>query len=338
MSGLQRVPTPYPSHLQTLEECFTAGIIEMPVPIRPILSFPSHQESDDSSLEFLEDGGFRYPIAPLTNVTHQPFLIPNSSDSSTNNTVVLHQFPGPLEVPQNTSEASTGTYHGVPIQFFTSSSPMNVLSSPDPDHPPAESLTPDSPSMPPLASNASDNGSLAYAPNLQLLANVSKYIMASEGGHSSDPQEFVIYSDKMIQCPNNNVTRMWQTIPFNTSTPIQDVDPLEQVMPHFPRAYTHSVSQPPMGVPINTLRTTDPVGNWNSSDKEWEEDTWEYLLMQDNNLLESLWALLQDIRDPGVIDKADWFRAVNAKIGLLLAAQRSIGAKLLHTEEEMSQC
>ncbi|CCM07267.1 uncharacterized protein FIBRA_09615 [Fibroporia radiculosa] len=62
--------------------------------------------------------------------------------------------------------------------------------------------------------------------------------------------------------------------------------------------------------PSNTITaaalcTTNPIGNWNSSDKEWEEDTWEYLLTQDDNLLESLWALLQDIRDPGVTNKVD---------------------------------
>ncbi|CCM07115.1 uncharacterized protein FIBRA_09449 [Fibroporia radiculosa] len=50
----------------------------------------------------------------------------------------------------------------------------------------------------------------------------------------------------------------------------------------------------------NALQTAEPVGNWDSSDKEWEEDTWEYLLTQDDNLLESLWASLQDIKDPGV--------------------------------------
>ncbi|CCM07026.1 uncharacterized protein FIBRA_09345 [Fibroporia radiculosa] len=82
-----------------------------------------------------------------------------------------------------------------------------------------------------------------------------------------------------------------------------------------------------MGVPINgnpafglqrvsttaaaALCTAEPVGNWNASDKEWEEDTWEYLLMWDDNLLESLWASLQDIKDPGVTDEVDRFRAIN---------------------------
>ncbi|CCM06892.1 uncharacterized protein FIBRA_09202 [Fibroporia radiculosa] len=192
MTGPQRVPTPYPSHLQTLEERFMAGIIEMLVPRRPILSFPSQQESDDSSLEFLDEGGFHYPFAPLlSNVTRRPFLIPGPPDSSNSNAVVLNQFPGPLEIPP-TSEASIGSYHVVPAQVFPSLTPRNTLSSPNPDSPPAAST--DSHSMPPLASDISNNGSLDHAPNLQLLANVSEYITASEG-YSSDPQEFVVYSD-----------------------------------------------------------------------------------------------------------------------------------------------
>ncbi|CCM07145.1 uncharacterized protein FIBRA_09482 [Fibroporia radiculosa] len=244
----QRAPTPYPSHLQTLEERFTAGVIEMPVPRRPILSFPSQQESDDSSLEFLEEGGFRYPFPPfLPNVTRRPFLIPGPPDSSGSDAVVLHQFPGPLELPP-ASEATTGSYHVAPAQVFPSSSPMNTLSSPNPDSPLAAST--DSPSMPPLASDVSDNGSLDHAPNLRLLADASEYVTATEE-HSSDPQEFVVYSDNVIQQPSNNVTRSWRSIPFNTSTPIQDVDPLECVFPHFPGAYATTVTRPPMGVPIN---------------------------------------------------------------------------------------
>ncbi|CCM06922.1 uncharacterized protein FIBRA_09234 [Fibroporia radiculosa] len=227
MTVLQRVPTPYPSHIQTLEEHFTAGIIEMLTPVHPILSFPSQWETNNSLLEFLEDGGFRYPIGPLSNVTHHPFLILGLLESSSNDAVVLYQFPGPLEVPQNTSEASTGSYHAVPIQFFPAASPMNVSSSPDPDHPPAYSSPPDSPSMPPLASDVLDNGSLNHAPNLQLLADVSEYITASKGGHSSNPQEFIVYSDVMIQRPTLDVARTWCSIPFDTSTPVQDVDLLE---------------------------------------------------------------------------------------------------------------
>ncbi|CCM06936.1 uncharacterized protein FIBRA_09250 [Fibroporia radiculosa] len=268
-TGPQRASTPYPSHLQTLEERFTAGVIEMPVPRHPILSFPSQQESDNSSLEFLDEGGFRYLFPPfLPSVTHQPFLIPGSLDSSNSDAVVLHQFPGPLEVPQE-SEATPGSYHVAPAQVFPSSSPMNISSSPNPDNPLATST--DSPSMPPLASDVSDNGSIDHAPNLQLLADVSEYITASEG-HSSDPQEFVVYSDNIIQRPSND-----------------DVDPLERVLPHFPGAYATTVTRPPMGVLINgnpafglrristtpadVLRVTEPVGNWNQSDKEWEEDT-----------------------------------------------------------------
>ncbi|CCM06927.1 uncharacterized protein FIBRA_09239 [Fibroporia radiculosa] len=128
-----------------LEECFTAGIIEVPVPRHPILSFPSQQESDDSSLEFLEEGGFRYPFPPfLPNVTHWPFLIPGPPDSSNSDAVVLHQFPGPLDVPQN-SEATPGSYHVAPARVFPSSSPMNISSSPNPDSPLAAST--DSPTL-----------------------------------------------------------------------------------------------------------------------------------------------------------------------------------------------
>ncbi|CCM06701.1 uncharacterized protein FIBRA_08989 [Fibroporia radiculosa] len=202
----QVAPTPYPSHLQTLEECFMAGIVEMPVPIQPILSFPSQQESDDSLLEFLNEGGFRYPFAPLPNVTCQPFLIPGPPESSDSNAIVLHQFPGLLGIPHNTLEASTRSYHVAPAQVFPSSSPINTSSSSNPDSPPAAST--DSPNMPPLASDTSDNGSLDHTPNLQLLANVSKYITASEG-YSSNPQEFVVYSDNIIQHPSNDVTRSW---------------------------------------------------------------------------------------------------------------------------------
>ncbi|CCM07185.1 uncharacterized protein FIBRA_09526 [Fibroporia radiculosa] len=117
---------------------------------------------------------------------------------------------------------------------------MNVSSSPDPDSPPTESS--DSPNMPPLASDVSNNSSIAHAPNLQLLADVSKYIMVSEGGHSSNPQEFVVYSDNIIQRPVNDIARTWQSLPFDTSTPIQDVNPLEQIMPHFPGAYANFIS------------------------------------------------------------------------------------------------
>ncbi|CCM07220.1 uncharacterized protein FIBRA_09565 [Fibroporia radiculosa] len=332
----QRAPTPYPSHLQTLEEHFTAGIIEMPVPRRPILSFPPQQESDDSSLEFLDEGGFRYPFPPfLPNVTCRPFVIPGLPDSSSSDAVVLHQFPGPLEIPP-ALEAMTGSYHVVPAQVFPSSSPMNTSSSPNPDSPLTAST--DSPSMPPLASDVSDNGSLDHAPNLRLLADASEYVTATKG-YSSDPQEFLVYSDDIIQRPSNDIARSWRSIPFNTSTPIQDVDPLERVLPHFPGAYATMVTRPPMGVPIDgnpafglrcilttpadILRVAEPVGNWNQSDKEWEEDTWEYLLTRDDNLLESLWASLQDIKDPGVTDEVDRFRAVDAKIDLLLAARQS---------------
>ncbi|CCM04381.1 uncharacterized protein FIBRA_06556 [Fibroporia radiculosa] len=164
MTGPQRVPTPYPSHLQTLEECFTAEIIEMPTPIRPILSFPSQHESGNSSVEFLDEGGFWYPFAPLPNATRQPFLIPGSSETSNSDAIVLHQFPGPLEIPHNSSEASTGSYHIAPVQVFQSLSPINVSSSPNPDSPIA--ISPDSPNMPPLASDDSDNSNLINAPNL----------------------------------------------------------------------------------------------------------------------------------------------------------------------------
>ncbi|CCM07052.1 uncharacterized protein FIBRA_09374 [Fibroporia radiculosa] len=246
--GSQRAPTPYPSHLQTLEECFTAGVIEMPVPRRPILSLPPQQESDDSSLEFLDEGGFHYPFPPfLPNVTRRPFLIPGPPDSSNSNAVVLHQFPGPLEVPPE-SEATSGSYHVVPAQVFPASSPMNISSSPNPDSPLVAST--DSPSMPPLASDVSDNGSLDHVPNLRLLADVSDYITATEG-YSSDPQEFVVYSDDVIRRPSLDVTQSWRSIPFDTSTPIQDADPLERVLPRFPGAYATTVTRPPMGVPIN---------------------------------------------------------------------------------------
>ncbi|CCM07131.1 uncharacterized protein FIBRA_09467 [Fibroporia radiculosa] len=194
-TGPQRAPTPHPSHFQILEECFMAGIIEMLVPIRPILSFPSQQESNNSSLEFLDEGGFCYLFTPLLpNITFRPFLIPRPMDSSNSDAVVLHQFPGPLETLL-ISEATTGSYHVAPAQVFPSLLPMNISSSPNPGSPLAAST--DSPSMPPLASDASDNGSLDHTPNLQLLAHISEYITASEG-HSSDPQEFVVYSDDII--------------------------------------------------------------------------------------------------------------------------------------------
>ncbi|CCM06829.1 uncharacterized protein FIBRA_09132 [Fibroporia radiculosa] len=220
----------------------------MPVPRHPILSFPSQQESDDSSLEFLDEGGFRYPFtSPFPNATHRPFLIPGPPDSSNSDAIVLHQFPGPLKLPQ-ASEAMTRPYHIAPAQVFPSSSPMNTSSSPNPDSPLATST--DSPSMPPLASDISDNGSLDHAPNLRLLANVSEYVTALEG-YSSDPQEFIVYSDNDIQQPSNDITQHWQSIPFDTSTPVQDVNPLERVLPYFPGAYATTVTQPPMGIPIN---------------------------------------------------------------------------------------
>ncbi|CCM06970.1 uncharacterized protein FIBRA_09284 [Fibroporia radiculosa] len=246
MTGPQRAPTPYPSHLQALEERFMA--------------------------EFLDEGGFQYPfVPPLSNITRRPFLISGPPDSSNSDTVVLHQFPGPLEVPP-TSEATTGSYHIAPAQVFPSLLPINTSSSPNPDSPLA--VLTDSPSMLPLASDVSDNGSLDHAPNLQLLASVSEYITASER-HSSDPQKFVVY--------------------------IQDVDPLEHVLPYFPGAYATTITQPPMDVPIDS----NPVFGLqqNSLDKEWEENTWEYLLTRDDNLLESFWALLQDIKDPGVANE-----------------------------------
>ncbi|CCM06988.1 uncharacterized protein FIBRA_09304 [Fibroporia radiculosa] len=339
-TGPQRAPTPYPPHIQALEERFNAGIIEAPTPVRPIPVNRDQHDSDDSSMEFLSEGGFRYPFPLVPNVTHRPFLIPGSSDSShddafldeggfrypfppflpnvtcrpflipgppdssSSDAVVLHQFPGPLEIPP-ASEATTGSYHVTPAQVFPSLLPMNTLSSPNPDSPLAVST--DSPSMPPLTSDVSDNGSLVHAPNLWLLADASEYITATEG-YSSDPQEFVVYSDNFIQRPSIDVTQYWRSLPFDTSVPVQDVDPLDRVLPYFPGAYATTVARPPMGVPIDgnpafglrrvsttatdVLRVAEPVGNWNQLCKEWEEDTWEYLLMQDDNLLESLWASL----------------------------------------------
>ncbi|CCM07204.1 uncharacterized protein FIBRA_09545 [Fibroporia radiculosa] len=153
--------------------------------------------------EFLDEGGFRYPFAPsLPNATHRPFLIPGPPDSSNSDVAVLHQFPGPLEVSQ-ASEATTASYHVAPAQVFPSSLPMNITSSPNPDSPIA--ATTDSLSMPPLASDDSDNGSLDHVPSLQLLSDVSEYITATEG-YSSDTQEFVVYSDDVIQRPSNDVT------------------------------------------------------------------------------------------------------------------------------------
>ncbi|CCM07218.1 uncharacterized protein FIBRA_09563 [Fibroporia radiculosa] len=165
-----------------------------------------------------------YPFTPLPNVTCRPFLIPGPPESSNSDAIILHQFPGPLEIP-HTSEASIGSYYVAPAQVFPSSLPTKTSSSPNPDSPPAAST--DSPNMPPLASDVSDNGSLDHAPNLYLLANVSEYVTASKG-HSSNPQEFMVYSnDVLIHQPSNDVSRSWRSIPFDTSTPVQDVDPLE---------------------------------------------------------------------------------------------------------------
>ncbi|CCM06524.1 uncharacterized protein FIBRA_08797 [Fibroporia radiculosa] len=238
-TGVQRVPTPYPSHLQALEEWFTAGIIEMPTPVCPILSFPSQSNSEDSSIEFLSEGGFWYPFAPLPSITHRPFLIPGLLDSSNSNAIVLHQFPGPLEISHNTSEATTGSYHLVPVQVFPPSLSTNILSSQNPDSPVAAFT--DSPSMPPLASDVSNNDSINHPHNLQLLANVSEYVTAMEG-YSSDPQEFLVYSDDIIQQPSNDITRAWRSIPFDTSTPVQDIEPLERILPHFPGAYANFIT------------------------------------------------------------------------------------------------
>ncbi|CCM06302.1 uncharacterized protein FIBRA_08553 [Fibroporia radiculosa] len=215
--------------------------------------------------EFLDEGGFCYPFSsPLPNVTCRPFLIPEPLDSSNSDAIVLHQFPGPLEVSQ-ASEATPGSYHIAPAQVFPSLSPMNTSSSPNPDSPCTAST--DSPSMPPLASDVSDNGSLDHTPNLWLLADI--------------------------------ITRPPMGIPINGN-------------PAFGLQWVSTTA-------ADILWTAEPVGNWNQSDKEWEEDTWEYLLTQDDNLLESLWALLQDIKDLGVTDKVDRFRAVDTKIDLLLA-------------------
>ncbi|CCM07018.1 uncharacterized protein FIBRA_09337 [Fibroporia radiculosa] len=173
------------------KETYKIQLLLMHQPKTPILNqtpeWPSNgvQESDDSLLEFLDKGDFQYPIGPLPNVTHHPFLIPGPLESSHNDAIILYQFPGPLEVSQDDSGASTGSYYAVPIQFFPSSLAMSISSSPGPDLLPADSLTPESPSMPPLTSDISDNGSLAHAPNLQLLADVSEYIMASEGGSTA---------------------------------------------------------------------------------------------------------------------------------------------------------
>ncbi|CCM07051.1 uncharacterized protein FIBRA_09371 [Fibroporia radiculosa] len=252
--------------------------------------------------------------------------------------MVLHQLPGPVtDLPQDVSEASTGSYHTIPIQSFPMSSPMNVSSSPDPDEPHTVSSLPKSPTIPPVASNVSNNGSNFPVSNLHLLAETSKYVTASEGGHSSDPQEFVIYSNNIVQRPANNILRTWWSISFNTLMPVEDVDPIKCMMLHFPRAYATHVSHPPIGIPINgnpafslrhvstitlgALCTAEPIGNWNSSDKKWEEDTWEYLLTQESNALESLWALLQAMGDLGVVDEVNCFWAVDAKLDLLLAVQ-----------------
>ncbi|CCM06784.1 uncharacterized protein FIBRA_09083 [Fibroporia radiculosa] len=247
-SGAQRVPTPYPPHIQVLEEHFNAGIVEMPTPIRPTINLQSRENSDDSSMEFLSEGGFRYPFPPIPNVTCRPFLIPGPSDSSHNDAVLLHQFPGPLELSHNQSDTTPGSYHVAPPQTLPSQSSVLDSSSMNPNSPIA--ATTDSPSMPPLASDISDGGSLDYPTNLHLLASTSEYVTASEG-HSDNPQEFLVYSDDMVQRPSNAITQAWRSIPFNTSTPIQDVDPLERVLPHFPGAYTHSLSHPPMGVSIH---------------------------------------------------------------------------------------
>ncbi|CCM06937.1 uncharacterized protein FIBRA_09251 [Fibroporia radiculosa] len=301
---IQRASTPYPSHLQVLEGRFNAGIIEAPTPIRPTSSLPYHSDSGDSSMEFLNEGGFCYPFTPIPNVTHRPFLIPGSSNSSHVDNVVLHQFPGPLEISHNTSDTTPGSYHIAPLQITPSQLLVGNSSSPNPDSPIAAST--DSPGMPPLASDISTSGSLNYppSPNLHLLAEVSEYVTASKG-HSDNPQEFLL----------------WRSIPFDTSTPVQDINPLERIMPYFPGAYAQSLSRPPMGVPIplnpafglrrisvttaDALRIAEPVGDLTNMD--WEEDTWEYLLTREDSLLESLWASLQDIRDPGVTDEIDHF-------------------------------
>ncbi|CCM07050.1 uncharacterized protein FIBRA_09370 [Fibroporia radiculosa] len=57
-----------------------------------------------------------------------------------------------------------------------------------------------------------------------------------------------------------------------------------------------------------------------------------------NQTKKSLWASLQDIKDLGVIDEVDSFWAVDAKIDLLLATRRSVGAELIRAQQEMDQC
>ncbi|CCM07071.1 uncharacterized protein FIBRA_09395 [Fibroporia radiculosa] len=156
--------------------------------------------------------------------------------------------------------------------------------------------------------------------------------------HLKREHQWVYNIAATAQCPLPHTTTPLPVIAANcnSNNPTQDVGPLERVLPHFPGAYVHSVIQPPMGVPINgnpvfglwrvsvttadALHTAEPVGNWNSLDLDWEEDTWEYLLTRDDNLLESLWASLQDIQDPGMINEVNCFRAIDAKINLFLAA------------------
>ncbi|CCM07210.1 uncharacterized protein FIBRA_09555 [Fibroporia radiculosa] len=204
--GPQRAPTPYPSHIQTLEEHFNTGVIEMLTPIWPITNLQPQQNSDDSSMEFLNEGGFCYPFSPIPNITHHPFLIPGSSDSSHNDAVILHQFPGPLEISHNQSNATPGSYHIAPAQTFPSQSSALIKSSTNPDSPIAAST--DYADMPPLSSDVSDNESLEYPSNLHLLANTSEYVTASEG-HSDNPQEFVVYSDDMVQRPSDPNIQAW---------------------------------------------------------------------------------------------------------------------------------
>ncbi|CCM06943.1 uncharacterized protein FIBRA_09257 [Fibroporia radiculosa] len=88
---------------------------------------------------------------------------------------------------------------------------------------------------------------------------------------------------------------------------------------------------------LGALCTAKPVENWNSSDGKWEEDTWEYLLMQESNVLEHLWASLQAMGDLGVVDEVNHFQAVNLKLDLLLATQGSLGAEILQIQDELSQ-
>ncbi|CCM07069.1 uncharacterized protein FIBRA_09392 [Fibroporia radiculosa] len=163
----------------------------------PIIA--ANHDSNNPMQKFLDEGDFQYPFTPpLSNITCHPFLIPGSLDSSNSNAVVLSQFPGPLEIP-HTSDASIGSYHVAPAQIFPSSLPINTSSSPNPDSPTAASTN--SPTMPPLAFDVSDNGSLDHAPNLQLLVNVTEYITALEG-YSSDPQVLQHWRGGSFSFPN----------------------------------------------------------------------------------------------------------------------------------------